>query len=398
MAGAPNAIVAVGNDPKRNRPPIPPAIASSSACASPRRAKTASAWATSASADSVGRMPRGVRSNRTTPRVAGQGGHLLGDRRGREAHGLRRRREAAAARHLREHRQTPEVQESGGRQAPHDACDWWHRRSNDPTPGREVIRPRPVGSVGEVTGGALVDPDERGTRARCSLPFRRKQGVRGACLAPRPSPGCGVSLALHRRARVRSHPDRRRGRALRPGPRGLRSSSTTSGRPSPPTSWSARSSATEGARTPSRPTCLTRSSLGEPGEHRDDRSAEHGADRGRRQVALGQGVGQPARRLQRLALEHPGGAQHDDEQRDPGEVQRERDRPQPADGAPRGVSGQHGGHRDQEVLGEQLRSADGQEDEADPEGQRAKHVRGGLGITATGAPVVTTRASRPSVM
>jgi hypothetical protein len=25
-------------------------------------------------------------------------------------------------------------------------------------------------------------------------------------------------------------------------------------------------------------------------------------------------------------------------------------------------------------------------------------VRGGLGITATGAPVVTTRASRPSVM
>jgi len=39
------------------------------------------------------------------------------------------------------------------------------------------------------------------------------------------------------------------------------------------------------------------------------------------------------------------------------------------DGAPRGVPGYDGGHRDQEVLGEQLRSADGEKDETYPEGQ-----------------------------
>jgi len=109
-----------------------------------------------------------------------------------------------------------------------------------------------------------------------------------------------------------------------------------------------------------------------------DRSRQHGADRGRPQVPPSQRVGQGPRRLQRRALEHSGSAQQGHKQRDPREVQRECDRPKPSHGAPRGPSGQDGRHRDQEVLGEQLRSADRQEDESDAEGERAEHVRGVL--------------------
>ena len=74
-----------------------------------------------------------------------------------------------------------------------------------------------------------------------------------------------------------------------------------------------------------------------------------------------------------------------------------RRRSRPDDRTFRGVAGQRGGHRGQEVLGEQLRSADGQEHAADPERQRAEHVRRWLGITVASAPVVTTSASRPTV-
>ncbi len=76
--------------------------------------------------------------------VARQCGHLLGHRRRREAHRIRRRREAAAARDLREHRQPPEIQERGGRQAPDDMWGGWHRRRARPDATRDAIRSRPV--------------------------------------------------------------------------------------------------------------------------------------------------------------------------------------------------------------------------------------------------------------
>ena len=58
---------AVGNATIRSRPPRRPAIASSSASASARRASTASAWRTSASPASVSFTPRALRSTRTVP-------------------------------------------------------------------------------------------------------------------------------------------------------------------------------------------------------------------------------------------------------------------------------------------------------------------------------------------
>jgi len=118
--------------------------------------------------------------------------------------------------------------------------------------------------------------------------------------------------------------------------------------------------------------------LGQPGEDRDGRSGNHGARSSRRQVALGQRVGQLTGRLQRFWLEHSGDAREENEEGDPGDVQDEGDDPKARNGALAAMPLQSGGDGDEEVLGEQLRSADGQKHEACSEGQRTQHVRGGL--------------------
>ena len=67
IASGISVAAADSNAARRRRPPRTPAIASSSASASPSRARIASAWRTSASPASVSRMPRALRWTSVQP-------------------------------------------------------------------------------------------------------------------------------------------------------------------------------------------------------------------------------------------------------------------------------------------------------------------------------------------
>src|SRR5205085_7386896 len=80
--------------------------------------------------------------------------------------------------------------------------------------------------------------------------------------------------------------------------------------------------------------------------------------------------------LARARPEHTVAREHDRQHRAAREVEDERDDPELAELEPRAAVASEPGDRDEEVLGEKLRAADDDEDEADPEADRSGEVRG----------------------